>query len=120
MTTFHNTYARTHEYIRTLASRGDLQELACYVDHPDMFVRAEVAEALARIGGPEALKVLEALAQTQDHDEVRGCWYVRGEAAIALAKVGGPKAVRLLEALAQDTDEYVRMTAAEALGQLAQ
>ena len=112
-TTFHDSYARTHEYIRTLASRGPeaLQILGGLAqDHEDWYVRGEAAAALGHLGGGQAVRLLEALAQ--DTDE-----YVRMAVAEALTRIGGPEALKVLEALAQDTDEYVRMAAAEALDQ---
>jgi HEAT repeat protein len=92
-----------------IAVLGPLQEALA---DPDPIVRAEVAQALARIGPPALAGLIDAL----DHPDV----HVRRSAVHALGIMGpqaAPAVPKLVAALASE-DEAVRMGAVRSLTQI--
>jgi len=74
-------------------------------------VRGSAAEALGRIGDPNAVEFL-ARALMDSH------WNVQSESAKALGKIGDRRAVEPLILALKDKDAAVRCNAAEALGKI--
>ncbi|MHB9074225.1 MAG: HEAT repeat domain-containing protein [Desulfobaccales bacterium] len=74
-------------------------------------VRRNAAEALGKIGSPEAVPILTKALQDSDEPE-------RWQAAEALAKIGSPEAVSAAIQALQDPEWHVKMRAAEALGRI--
>jgi len=77
----------------------------------DSDVRRAAAEALGKIGSPEAVAALIPALQDKRSD-------VRGSTAEALAQVGSPEAVAALIPALRDEDSDVRGSTAEALAQV--
>jgi HEAT repeat protein len=77
--------------------------------HPDPAVRLGMTEALADIGDPSAIPVLEKMLIRDESEEVR--W----AAAITLGEIGDPQSIVPLVHALRDGDKYVRYGAALAL-----
>lgn len=72
-------------------------------------VRSEVASALAELGGPEALDVLQRLILGENRDTDAG---VRSAAVDAVGIIGGPTALSTLkDAASNDADPAIRSMA---------
>jgi HEAT repeat protein len=74
--------------------------------------KANILDALGRIGAPAAFDTLRAVAQDRTQPEV-----LRGQAAVALSRLGLPEACAVLTGLLHSHRPEVRKQAAVALGQ---
>ena len=81
------------------------------------YVRAEAERALVQVCSDRASQSLELLCCQLDHDDSR----VKAAIARALGAIGlsDPKIVAALESLLEDPDAQVRVSAAEAIVNLA-
>jgi HEAT repeat protein len=95
--------------VKKLKKRWDIAGLCHLLEHQDLQVQYEAAEALGDLGDEKAV---EPLITALKRDETSG---VRWKAAEALSKIGNP-AVESLIATLQYPDEDVRWKAAIALG----
>ncbi|MEI7856269.1 MAG: HEAT repeat domain-containing protein [Methanomicrobiales archaeon] len=97
--------------VNKLKSRWDIAGLSRLLEHKDLQVQYEAAEALGNLGDEKAVgPLITALKR----DEFSG---VRWKAAEALSKIGNPAVEQLIAAL-QYPDDDVRWKAAIALGEI--
>jgi HEAT repeats len=104
---------RPEPFIQALSDIGApaLSALLQALSASQWWVRQAAAQALARIGTPQAIPVLlQALGDSEER--------VRRAAAEALGELGAPQAIPVLLQALGDCDERVRRAAARALGQL--
>lgn len=95
-----------------LAEARAVDPLLSGLDHEDIDIRKASWQALARIGEPAVLLLIEALGDTSR----RGRWFI----VDALGRIGDSRAIAPLRRLLDDptTDQYVRGAVASALGRL--
>jgi hypothetical protein len=96
-----------------LAAPDGASEIAAFLSHDEVEVRAAAAGALLRTspGSPAALGLIESAARSGDPDE-------RAFAARAIAEAGHTPSLDLLEALLADSDTAVRRAADAAVAAL--
>jgi hypothetical protein len=82
--------------------------VAVLLEDDDLNLRAQVAAALGRIGGPVAENAL--LVAIEDAE-----WQVRAQAAKALGRIGNPAFAHVLARAMPDVNWWVRTNCAEAL-----
>lgn len=100
-----------NNFLKTVSLEYPTQELKAQLKHdPNPISRINAAEALAKKGGLDAVKVL---SESLSHDPF---WGVRLEAAKQLATVKLDQAVTALVAGLKDGDSRVRRAVVEALG----
>ncbi len=128
--------------VKKLKRRWDVANLARLLDHKDLQVQYEAAEALGNLGDERAIDPLIAALKRDEFSGVR--WKaaealskigdravgpliatlqypdedVRWKAAIALGEIGNPDAIVPLISLLADDDRYVRSRAAHALSMI--
>jgi HEAT repeat protein len=101
-----NVRAKAARALGLIGDQKAVPELvAAVAKDQDPYVRFMAAQALSKLGGPEALKALLAAAGDGD---VR----VRRQVIFGLGKFKGPEVTKVLEPLLTDTDPGVRLHAA--------
>lgn len=106
METQMNIRAKAARALGLIGDQKAVPELAAtVVKDQDPYVRFMAAQALSKLGGPEALKAFLAAAGDGDTR-------VRRQVIFSLGKFKGPEVAKVLEPMLADTDPGVRLHAA--------